>query len=119
MAKLTCTIVAKALHETHGNISAAARKLNVTRRAIQYRIGKDKALQELLIDARESLVDNAETALAEAVLRGEKWAVMYTLSTLGKSRGYTTRQEHAAAADGAPIPISFIEFARTDSTRPD
>lgn len=93
MAKLTDRAVAKALHDTHGNISAAARALGVARHTISDRIQKDPALAQYVIDARESRVDRAEDALGSAVDAKEGWAVCFTLKTLGKSRGYIERSE--------------------------
>jgi Bacterial regulatory protein, Fis family len=90
MTRLTVKAVAKALKKTHGNISAAARSLSVSRKAIQLRIHADPKLQRILIDERESQCDDAESMLAEAILAGEKWAVMFVLNTLGRSRGYGT-----------------------------
>ena len=40
----------------------------------------------------ETLLDDAETGLAKAVREGEKWAIIFVLSTLGKKRGYTKEQ---------------------------
>ncbi|MEI8016283.1 MAG: hypothetical protein D4R81_07615 [Nitrospiraceae bacterium] len=38
-------------------------------------------------------LDEAEAALHKAVMRGEAWAVCFTLKTQGKGRGYTERLE--------------------------
>jgi hypothetical protein len=106
MAMLTTTAVVSALNATHGNVSAAARSLGVTRRAVGKRINGDAALKQALIDAREAMVDDAERALADAVKDGQPWAVQFVLKTLGKSRGYVERKEQAttiSGPDGAPI----------------
>lgn len=94
MAKLTVKGVENALMQVHGNISAAARALGVNRRSLSFRIQKNPQLREVLTDARESMLDNAETALQKAVLAGEAWAVCFYLKTQGKARGYIERQEH-------------------------
>lgn len=75
--------------QTNGNVSLAARTLNLTRNALYARIRKSRKLQEVLEDARESLVDIAETSLRSAVLAGQPWAVTLALKTLGRPRGYT------------------------------
>ncbi|RMG90924.1 MAG: hypothetical protein D6706_18730 [Chloroflexi bacterium] len=82
------------LGEYNGNISAVARKLGVSRGTIYNRIKTSVTLQKKLEDARETMIDNAESALYKAVLEGEAWAVCFFLKTQGKNRGYTERQEH-------------------------
>lgn len=93
MSKLTNNSVRDALMDSHGNISAAARSLGVTRQALQFRIEKNPELAQIVIDARESRVDIAEDKLGESLLLREAWAVCFTLKTLGKSRGYVEKQE--------------------------
>ena len=50
-------------------------------------------MHAIVNDARESMADNAESALGLATLRGEAWAVCFTLKCLGKDRGYIERGE--------------------------
>jgi hypothetical protein len=67
-------------------------------------------------DERESMKDDAESALYKAVLEGEPWAVKFFLSTQAKDRGYSLRTELAGAAeDTLPISIQFIEVGRTEA----
>lgn len=106
MAKLTKNAVTKALTETHGNIAGAARKLGVSRRAIGKRIDADAALKQVVIDARETMLDDAERSLADAVKAGEAWAVCFCLKTQGRNRGYVERREQGvelSGPGGAPI----------------
>lgn len=104
MTKLTDQAVEAALRKMHGNISAAARSLDVTRHALQKRIGNNADLLQVLTDCRETMVDDAESVLAQAVLAGEKWAVQYLLSTQGHKRGYALK--HVVSGDrDAPIHL--------------
>ena len=112
MAKLTKNGVAKALTETHGNISAAARMLGVTRRAIAKRIDGDPILKAAVVDARETMLDDAERSLAKAVLAGEAWAVCFLLKTQGRGRGYIER----VATDAPPastVHLNIVESVVT------
>jgi hypothetical protein len=93
MAKASKKKIATALRAAMGNISAAARALGMARSYISGIVNADPGLLQVAIDARETLVDNAESALGRAVLQGEGWAVCFTLKTQGKSRGYVERQE--------------------------
>jgi len=58
-------------------------------------------VRQAWIDARETMVDLAQSKLYDAVERGEWPAVHYTLSTLGKDRGFTTRPTSTPAEPAA------------------
>lgn len=90
---ITDKTLSQALKSALGNISLAARNLGIDRSTIYLRILKNDKLQQIITDARESMVDNAESALHRAVTNGEGWAVCFTLKTQGKNRGYVERQE--------------------------
>ncbi len=103
MAKLKRQAIVEALQKMQGNVSAAARQLGVSREYLSRTIAKNEALKEIVEDARQSMVDNAESALNRAVINGEAWAVCFTLKTQGRKRGYVERQEleHTGAGGGA------------------
>tara|TARA_A100001391_G_scaffold190898_1_gene163888 strand:+ start:155 stop:640 length:486 start_codon:yes stop_codon:yes gene_type:complete len=93
--------IAKALEKTGGNMAAAAQSLNVTRQAVSKRVNSNPELKAVCAEARETLVDLAESKLVGAVKKGSAWAVRLVLTTTGRGRGYVTRQE-ATGADGGP-----------------
>lgn len=93
MARLTEKAVADQIGKLKGNVAAVARAFGVTRQSVSEYINRRPALAALLADAREEMVDNAESALGRAVVSGEAWAVCFTLKTQGKGRGYVERQE--------------------------
>lgn len=93
MAKASKKKLIAALKAAMGNISAASRALGMTRSYISHLVNADPELLQVAHDARETMVDNAESALGRAVLAGEAWAVCFTLKTQGKGRGYIERQE--------------------------
>jgi hypothetical protein len=90
---LTPEDVGAALVETEGNISAVARRLGVARGSVQEIIDRRPALQRILADAREGLVDDAEGSLRADVRDRVPYAVCFTLKCLGKERGYRERDE--------------------------
>jgi hypothetical protein len=92
-APLKVEAIAQALEASVGNISHAARSLKVTRQTLYNRIKESPTLKAALEDARETALDNAESALQSAVLAKEAWAVCFTLKTIGKGRGYVERNE--------------------------
>ena len=67
-------------------------------------ISRSEQLQQVVHDARQSMCDNAESALNRAVINGEAWAVCFTLKTQAKDRGYVERtQQEITGRDGGPI----------------
>jgi hypothetical protein len=100
-----------------GNISAIARALKVDRHTVYGQIEADDNLKQLLKNAREEMLDNAEDKLGSAVKKGEAWAVCFTLKTQGQERGYIEKQkiEHGGPNDG-PIQHRFVvEIVKNDS----
>ncbi len=94
--------IAAAIVTLNGNLKAIARQFNVHRSSVQEFIGKNKELVQILKDAREGELDDAESALYRAILGGEAWAVCFKLKTQGKDRGYVERKEHTGK-DGVPL----------------
>lgn len=86
-------MVAAALADLDGNVSAVARRFGVTRGAVEQLIAKNELLQQVVRDAREGLLDEAESALNRAVKEGAAWAICFFLKTQGRCRGYIERQD--------------------------
>lgn len=96
--------VEAALIAMSGNVSAAARSLGMQRHHLHKIISRSEKLQQVVYDARQSMCDNAESALNRAVINGEAWAVCFTLKTQAKDRGYIERtQQEITGRDGGPI----------------
>jgi hypothetical protein len=102
-----------------GIISGIATTFKSTRKAVYDWCIKDERFQEAIDDAREAFLDTAETQLQVLVKgvpkiieneKGEKefagWqvppsesAIIFSLRTLGRKRGYTERHEVDATAN--------------------
>lgn len=81
--------LAELLKKAFGNVSAVARELKVTRQSLWARINKSKSLQDAVEEARETIVDIAESKLFKAVGAGMEWAVKRVLdSKRGQDRGW-------------------------------
>ena len=91
--------VAAALVTFRGNLSAVARECGVQRASVQEFIGKNDRLKSILHDAREGVLDDAESALYSSVINREAWAVCFLLKTQGKQRGYVERTETRSVSD--------------------
>lgn len=100
-ARLTVEQIENAIKQTAGNISQAAKALGVSRSTINRRVAESASLKQLVEDTREELVDIAESALRREVVAGNITAIIFTLKTQGKTRGYVERQEHTGADGGA------------------
>lgn len=102
MKKIAVEQLQPLLEENKGNVAAVARRLGVTRAAIYNRINESATLQQVLADARESMLDNAESVLYKKVLEGSTPELIFFLKTQGRNRGYVERQE-LTGANGGPI----------------
>lgn len=93
MRKPQKKIILDAIRVTGGNVSAAAQKLGCSRRVLYDWMAKDPDIKQAREDAEESLLDMAEGKLYTAVREGDMTAIIFTLKTKGKKRGYVERQE--------------------------
>ena len=94
--KVTVEQIEKALKENAGILSLSANYIKkvygieITRQALCYRVNKSKKLQEIRNEARETILDKAESVLVKELIKGN-WKVAFSLlRTLGKNRGYGT-----------------------------
>lgn len=94
----------KAIYEKRGNLAAVARAFGVTRGAVAQRVQRSARLQKAVSEARETMLDNAETTLYDEALQGNTAALIFFLKTQGKPRGYTERQE-LTGADGGDLTV--------------
>lgn len=107
MARVTNKQIEFAIRQTAGNIAQAARALGVSRSTVNRRVSQSEALKEVVDEVREELVDIAESALRREVVNGNITAIIFTLKTQGKNRGYVERQE-VTGAEGGTITVELI-----------
>ena len=96
--KLDRESLIKVIEAKQGVITAVAKELGVTRKAIYDAANRWKSVREALDEARndydDSLLDEAEYKLRTAVRNGERWAVKYALDKKGARRGYVDKKQH-------------------------
>jgi len=142
MAKKPRKETFRQLCESKGaNLSEMARILKCSRRAVNDWIQKDPAFREIYDDVRESLLDLCESQMVNLIKgipkivtneNGQKTivgyiekpdvaAIIFTLKTKGKDRGYVERSE-LTGKDGQPLmPASPVvvmspeEYARLEA----
>lgn len=96
--------IADALRSTYGCVVAAARLLGVTARALYYRFEQNPDLKDVVHEAKEYLCDHAQLKLAELISQGNTAAVIFTLKTLGRERGF---DENPQAPPPANVNVSI------------
>lgn len=104
--------ISAAIVAAGGNVSAAARLLGLTRRAVQKRIANSAELAAIVQDERERLVDLAESQLESAIHRGDMAAIIWTLKAnpAAKKRGWGERTE-ITDGEGQPVPIAIVKMS--------
>ena len=107
---LTLELVEKAIWLSRGNRARAARRLGITRQAVNGWQIRHPHLRTLAAEARESLVDLALDNLERALVKREQWATELTLLTLGKGIGFTRRMELTPTTP-LPITVSDSDYA--------
>jgi hypothetical protein len=90
-----------------GNISYIARRLGVERQTVYNYIDKWVTVERAVKDEREAMLDYTENQLLTQVREGNITAIIFTLKTLGKSRGYVERSELAGVEDN---PVSVMVY---------
>lgn len=92
--------VCKVLGNFYGLIQPSARKLGCSRAALYRYLERHPEAKKVMEQGREDLLDSAESVLARilngnmSASAGERLeAAKYITSTLGKTRGYTTKTE--------------------------
>lgn len=93
-----------ALTRERGLVSPAAEALGVSRMTLHRWINDDNELQQVVEDARNAIVDKAESKLFDKIEEGDTRCVEFALRTLGKSRGYVEKKE----IEQDPIKIEIV-----------
>ena len=117
--KPTVDDLRKRIEDAKGNIAAVARAYGVSRGTVYNWIDASAGCRQALDDARETMLDNAESILYKKVLEGSTPELLFFLKTQGRNRGYVERSE-VTGTDGAPIDTRIvIEYADADADAPE
>lgn len=106
--------VSAALILTNGHLSNTARLLNRSRSYIKRFIGSNLELTDLYQELYEQNLDDIEQLQMHAAKSGDSQAQRFLLTTLGKDRGYVTKQE-VETKDPRKIPSSLPMDRLSDS----
>lgn len=108
--KPTVDDLKKRIEDKKGNIAAVARSLGVSRGTVYNWIDASAGCRQALDDARETMLDNAESILYEKVLQGSTPELLFFLKTQGKRRGYVERSEVTGAEGEAIETKASVSF---------
>jgi len=104
----TCEQVTIAIKGTAGIVSNIAKKLACDWSTASRYIGKWDATKVAYANEKEAVLDLAESTLVKSIRDGDVQSAKWILSTKGKERGYTERQELTGADGKEPITIKII-----------
>lgn len=90
--KFEVETVCEAIRSANGMLSVAARMLGCDRRTVHNYRDRHAEVAEAIADSREAILDLCEQRLVEKIDEGDMRAILFTLKTLGASRGYIERQ---------------------------
>jgi len=76
-----------------GNMTLVSKRQGVARSTIQRWVEDEKVLQDAFAQARETMLDNAESKLYSNALNGDTTSLIFFLKTQGKRRGYIEKQQ--------------------------
>ena len=98
----TAQRIIDALSQTHGLLTLAAHKAGVSYSTVNRYARDYPAVQQAVLEAKESMLDFAEGKLFEKISKGDTASIIFFLKTKGKARGYIERYEHTGE-DGKPM----------------
>lgn len=104
----------EAIKRYKGNVSEIAESLSVSRQTVYNYLKEDEDMWSLLTDARENIIDFAESKLLKLIEQENAQVIMFTLKTLGKNRGYVEKSE----IDQTQKTINIIEVPKLDAYEP-
>jgi len=107
--KLTVERVIEEAKRQHGNRSRVAKRFGVSRQAVSKFAKTHPEVAAVFDEALAEMVDLAESKLYAALVKGQAWAICFTLKTQSKDRGYVERAE-VTGRDGGPIDVHTIQI---------
>ena len=96
--ELTAQKLIKALHESNGLMTFAAKRAGVSYATVKRYVAEFPSVAQAVVDAKEGMLDFAEGKLYGKIKDGDNVAILFYLKTQGKARGYIERQEFANPA---------------------
>jgi len=106
--------VLEAIRGTGGIVSQIAKRLSVDWSTARKYINAWDETKKAFEDERETILDMAESTLFKSVKDGNSQDAKWVLSTLGKNRGFSERQEITGANGDNFINKVVVQFVRPE-----
>jgi len=106
--------VLEAIRGTGGIVSQIAKRLSVDWSTARKYINAWDETKKAFEDERETILDMAERTLFKSVKDGNSQDAKWVLSTLGKNRGFSERQEITGANGDNFINKVVVQFVRPE-----
>jgi len=87
------SVIRNQITRYRGNLSTVARSVGRSRSWLYLYLEKHPDLWDTVNEARETMLDNAESMLYTKVLAGSTPELLFFLKTQGKRRGYVEKQQ--------------------------
>ena len=109
--KLAKKAFIEAYKKTFGNVSQSCKVVGISRTIHYQWLKEDQDYKNELdnIEPSEMFLDYAESKLVENIGKGDTTAIIFTLKTKGKSRGYVERQEIHQETTYKSLDINIID----------
>jgi transcriptional regulator with XRE-family HTH domain len=104
------TVIEETIRKTGGITGAIAKQLNVAPSTVSNWFRKYPHLRKIREEAIEHVLDIAEGQLFKHIQEGNLTAIIFTLKTKGKERGYSERQEITGPNGGPVISATYSEW---------
>lgn len=106
--------VVAAIYATRGNLTEMAKLLGRTRIAVRNWLDRHPEFERIVRNEVEKVLDDLEQKTFDAALAGDGQDRRFLLQTLGKNRGYSSRQQ-MTGVDDKPLVFERIERVIVDA----
>lgn len=111
----TITEMVDALTKTRGMKTLAAKQLGCAYNTIVSYMEKYPEVAQAAVDAHENMLDAVELKLFERCMQNDITAIIFTLKTQGRKRGYIEKQEQEHSGG---LKIEIVEVDAKNATNP-
>lgn len=101
-------LIVEALRKYDGLMTQAAESLGVSRMTLWRWVQDTPALQDVCKEAREVLLDVAESKLKENINKGDSSSIAFFLKNIGRPRGFGDKLD-VSSSEGVKVIISEDE----------
>jgi hypothetical protein len=102
--------VMEAIKGSAGIVSTIAKRMGVEWHTANERIQRYPEALAAFADEREGILDMAEATIFTAIKSGDTGSAKWILSTIGRKRGFTEKQEIEISGEiGTPVKFVFVD----------